>query len=79
MHRHKLLNVPRVSHSNLHKSEKIFTKRVPPLDLSAYDLQNLKISSPKTAARASMRRHGLATTRGQVFQICANLPMNLEN
>jgi len=67
-----------VFRSNLHKSEKIFTKQVPPLDSSAHDLQNPKISSPETAASASMRRHKLTTTRGLILQICANLSIILE-
>ena len=46
---------PRVSHSSLRKSEKNFTKLVPQLDQSAHDLQNLKISGPKTQARAAKR------------------------
>ena len=56
---HKLLNVPRVSHSNLHKSEKIFTKLVPLLDTSAHDLQNQKISGSGVKPRASTRLHRL--------------------
>ena len=78
-HRHKLLYVSRVSHSSLQKSEKIFTKRVPPLDPSAHDIQSPKISSPKTVARASMCHLGLATTHGLVLQICANMLRILQN
>ena len=48
-------NNPRVSHSSLRKSEKTFTKLVPQLDPSAHNLQNLKISDPKTQARATTR------------------------
>ena len=49
---------PRFSHSSLRKSEKNFTKLVPQLDQSAHDLQNLKISGPKTQARAAKRSDG---------------------
>ena len=70
---------PRISHSNLCRSEKNFTKLMQPLDPSAHDLQNLKISSPKAAARTSTRRPGLATTHGLVLQICANMLRILQN
>ena len=77
--RPQIPNVPQVSHSNLHKSEKIFTKQVPPLDPSAHELQNLKIASPKTAARASMRRHRPVMTNSLAPQNYANLLTILEN
>ena len=62
MHRHERPQIPNVrwvSHSNLHKSEKFFTKPVPPLDPSTSNLQDLKISSPNDKPRASthLQRH----------------------
>ena len=70
---------PWISHSNLCRSGKNFTKLMQPLDPSAHDLQNIKISSPKAAARTSTRRPGLATTHGLVLQICANMLRILQN
>ena len=53
-----------ISHSNLCRSEKNFTKLMQPLNPPAHDLQNLKIASPITAVRASTRRHRPAMTNG---------------
>ena len=64
---------PRISHSNLCKSEKIFTKLMQPLDPLAHDLQNLKISSLKMAVRTATRRQNLSIHRGIILQICENL------
>ena len=64
---------PRISHSNLCRSEKNFTKLMKPLNPLAHDLQNLKILSPKMAVCAAMRHHNLSIHRGIVLQICANL------
>ena len=64
---------PRISHSNLCRSEKNFTKLMQPLDPLAHDLQNLKISSLKMAVRTATRRQNLSIHRRIVLQICANL------
>ena len=59
-HRHarpQISSDPRISHSNLCRSEKNFTKLMQPLDPLAHDLQNLKISSLKMAVRAATRCH----------------------
>ena len=66
-HRHarpQISSDPRISHSNLCRSEKNFTKLMQPLNPPAHDLRNLKIASPITAVRASTRRHRPAMTNG---------------
>ena len=66
MRRHawpQIPNVQQVSHLNLRKSEKNFTKPVQPLDPSASDLQNLKTSGPKVQPRAATRPHAKPQTR----------------
>ena len=75
-HRHarpQIPSDPRISHSNLCKSEKIFKKLMQPLDPLAHDLQNLKISSLKMSVRAATRLQNLSIHRRIVLQICANL------
>ena len=69
----------RISHSNLCRFEKNFTKLMKPLDPLAHNLQNLKISSPKMVVRASTRRQNLSIDRGLSPQNCANLPIIFEN
>ena len=69
---------PQISHSNLCRSENIFTKLMQPLNPLAHDLQNLKVASPKMAVRASMRCQNLSINRGLAPQNCANLPIIFE-
>ena len=81
-HRHappQIRDDQRLNPSKLCKSGHQFRKQKPPLDPSAHDLQNLKISSPKAAARTSTRRHRLAMTGGLVPQNCAYLFMISQN
>ena len=68
-----------ISHSNLCRFEKNFTKLMKPLDPLAHNLQNLKISSPKMVVRASTRRQNLSIDRGLSPQNGANLPIIFEN
>ena len=72
-------NDPRISHSNLRKSQKNFTTLMPPLDPSAHDLQNLNIASPKMVVRTSTRHHRPTMTNSLAPQNCANLLTILEN
>ena len=69
----------RISHSNLCRFEKNFTKLMKPLDPLAHNLQNLKISSPKMVVRASTHRQNLSIDRGLSPQNGANLPIIFEN
>ena len=61
---------PRISHSNLCRSEKNFTKLMQPLDPLANNLQNLKIGSPKMAVRASKISRYTAAQPLKTVQIC---------
>ena len=62
--RPQIHNDPRISHSNLCKSEKTFTKLMQPFDLAALDVQNPEISSTTELWRASTHRHRPAMTNG---------------
>ena len=70
-HRHarpQIHNDPLISHSNLRKSEKIFTKLMQPLDV-----QNPERLSTMKPWRASTCHHRLVMTNGLVPQNCAHL------
>ena len=60
----------RFNPSKLCKSGHQFRKQKPPLDPSAHELQNLKISSPKTAARAATDSRRPAAKSFKSVQIC---------